>query len=45
MIEDVNPLNTASLTMYRGALISVTQHTDKKPLEAGYDKDSERVHR
>ena len=26
-----------------GAVISVTQHNDKKPLEA-YDKDSERVH-
>ena len=34
--NDSNPLNTASLA------ISVTQHSDKKPLE-GYDK--EHVHR
>ena len=30
--------------MYRGAVISLKQHSDKKPLE-GYDGDSERLHR
>ena len=40
----LNALNTARLAMYRGAVINVTQHINKRPLE-GFDKDSERVHR
>ena len=41
----LNPLNTASLTMYRGCGNQCdAKHCDKKPLE-GYDKDSEHVHR
>ena len=30
--------------MYRGAVINLKQHSDKKPLERD-DKDSERMHR
>ena len=37
-------LNKASLAIYRGEVISVKQHSEKKPLER-YDKDSECLHR